>query len=356
MVTRETDPGRRMLDRLRLAVPWDAAVVTLGAEAEGIGRRVVVPLLDDGGAGADLSDEALIARLEKLRAEGCEYLVVAASAYGLLAQAPGLERHLESRYRLMERADDCAVYALHGVDRRTGADGLPLPPVDLVRITSGLYRRATDPDAIARRYEATGAQGAAWIRSMLARNGIDIDALGDLLDFGCGCGRVTRHWKDLPGHVHGTDYNPHLVGWCAEHLTFADFALNSFDPPLPFGDACFDLVYSISIFTHLDEPLQVPWMRELTRVVRPGGWLLITLSGEERLRSLPAWNRLREPFEAGGLVVTKAERWGTNACAVYHPRPYVDETLTAGLELLEYASGGADDVRQDAVLLRKPEA
>ena len=96
---------------------------------------------------------------------------------------------------------------------------------------------------------------------MLARNGVDMTALGALLDFGCGCGRITRHWKDLPGSVHGTDYNPHLVDWCAEHLPFADFALNSFEPPLPFADYSFDLVYSISIFTHLDEPLQVPWMQ-----------------------------------------------------------------------------------------------
>jgi SAM-dependent methyltransferase len=177
-----------------------------------------------------------------------------------------------------------------------------------------------------------------------------------VLDFGCGCGRVTRHWKDLPGHVHGTDYNPHLLRWCAEHLKFADFSLNALEPPLPFADARFDLVYSISIFTHLDEPLQVPWMRELTRVVRPGGSILITLSGEERFRTLAAGERLREAFDAGGLVVLKAERRGTNACGAYHSRRYVDDTLTAGLELLEYASGGADDVRQDAVLLRKPEA
>jgi SAM-dependent methyltransferase len=340
-----------ILDRLRLTVPWDAAVVTVGAGLEEIGRRIIVPLE------TGESDEAAIARLEELRAEGCEYMVVAASEYGWLDRMSGFRQHLESRYRLVERDEHaCAVYGLHGNEPRVGADGLPLPPVDLIRMTSGMYRRASEPDLIRRRFEATGAKGAAWIRGMLTRNGVDMDAIGELLDFGCGCGRVIRHWKDLPGAVHGTDYNPHLVAWCAEHLSFAEFDVNSFEPPLPFEDDRFDLLYSISIFTHLDAPQQVPWMRELARVVRPEGLVLITVSGEERLRSIPAWTRLREPFEAGELVVTKPDRVGTNACAVYHPLTYVRDTLTEGLEIVDYASGGAEDVRQDAILLRKPGA
>ena len=113
-----------------------------------------------------------------------------------------------------------------------------------------------------------------------------------MMDFGCGCGRVTRHLKDLPGNVHGSDYNPHLVHWCAEHLPFGEFRTNDAEPPLPYDDDFFDFLYSISIFTHLDEPLQVPWMHELARVVRPGGLLLITVMGEDRLRSIPAWEQL----------------------------------------------------------------
>ena len=55
-------------------------------------------------------------------------------------------------------------------------------------------------------------------------------------------------------------------------------------------------------------------------------------------------------------MITKPDRVGTNACAVYHPLTYVRDTLTEGLEIVDYASGGADDVRQDAILLRKPGA
>jgi SAM-dependent methyltransferase len=347
MTTSQTETNRRVLDVLRFAVPWDAAVTVVGPEVEHIGRRIVAPLAPEG--------EDAIKRLEALRANGCEYLVVGASAFDWLDAHPAFTAHLDTSYRLVDREDGaCAVYALHGAGGRTGSDGLPLPPVDMIRMTQGLYRRASDPDALYRRFETTGADTASWIAEMLARNDAAFDGMDALLDFGCGCGRVTRYLKEAPGRVHGSDYNPHLVRWCAEHLTFGEFRTNEAEPPLPYEDGSFDFLYSISIFTHLDEPLQVPWMRELARVVRPGGLLLITVMGEERLRSIPAWERLREPFEAGELVVTKPERAGSNACAVYHPLDYVRDTLTAGLEIVDYEAGSRAAVRQDGVLLRTP--
>ena len=342
----------RVIDHLALLIPWDGAVAIVGPEGERIGRRMVVPF-DEGEP--TLSAEAAIARLEELRAEGCEYLLVGESAYGWLDALADFKEYLEGHYRLMDRdSATCAVYALHGAGPATGDDGLPMPPIDLIRLTSGCYRRAHDPPAIRRRFESTSAEGAGWIRDMLARNGRPIERIPTLLDFGCGCGRVMRHWKDRPGRRSGSDYNPHLVKWCEANLDFAQFERNDLKPPLPFEGESFDLVYSISIFTHLDAPLQLPWMEELIRVTRPGGLILITVSGEDRLRAMPAWKHVREPFEAGELVVRKAERVGTNACAVYHPRRYVIETLARGLEIVDYASGGAIDVRQDAILMRRP--
>jgi hypothetical protein len=41
-----------------------------------------------------------------------------------------------------------------------------------------------------------------------------------------------------------------------------------------------DCIYAISVFTHLSAELQDLWMKELRRIVRPGGHLLITTHGE----------------------------------------------------------------------------
>jgi SAM-dependent methyltransferase len=131
--------------------------------------------------------------------------------------------------------------------------------------------------------------------------------------------------------------------------------VNGVEPPLPYDDDSFDFLYSISIFTHLDEPLQQPWIRELERVVKPGGLIVITVSGEVYARSLPAWDDLREDFEAGRLVVRRPERAGANACSVLHPPAYVRDTLTAGFELVDEEPGAAAAAQQDALLLRTPE-
>jgi SAM-dependent methyltransferase len=355
MPASETKTSRRVLDLLRFAVPWDAAVAVIGSEVEGIGRRLVMPLLPDSQTAAEYSDSDAIARLEGLRAQGYEFLVVGPSAYGWLDARPGFRHHLESRYRLVDRATEAGVvYALHGAPGRTGTDGLPLPPADMIRMTSGLYRRASDPEVLYERFETGGAKSAAWIRDLLARNGVDLNQVDALLDFGCGCGRVVRHWSELPGRVHGSDYNPILVRWCADNLPFAKFVANAAEPPLPYPDGSFDFLYSISIFTHLDEPLQMPWIRELARVMRPGGLIMITVAGEDYAHGLPAWEQLREAFEAGRLVVRKPERTGSNACAVLHPPEYVRDTLTAGLEIVDHEPGVPHAGRQDALLLRTP--
>ena len=175
-----------------------------------------------------------------------------------------------------------------------------------------------------------------------------------MLDFGCGCGRVMRHWRDLRGPaLHGTDYNPYLVEWCRAHLSFASFGVNALEPPLAYRDAEFDLVYAYSVFTHLPAAMQLPWMDELVRVTRVGGHVFLTLHGESRVVGLGPDERDR--FASGELVVVAADErdWGTNACNAYHPPGWVRDTLAAGLDLVAHVPAD-DSVPQDSYLVRRP--
>jgi SAM-dependent methyltransferase len=224
--------------------------------------------------------------------------------------------------------------------------GIPIPPGRLIHLVAGTEDVSW--------FLAGGAAAAAGIREVLVRNGLAIESFGAVLDFGCGAGRVLRHWSRLDGPtLVGSDYNPALVAWCRRHLPFARFEVNGLDRPLAAGDASFDFIYALSVFTHLAEPLQRFWMAELTRVLRPGGHLLITTHGASYLGQLSDDDRAR--FRAGHAVVRGASRQGSNDCAVFHPESYVRRVLAEGLDVVDFLPEGArGNPHQDAFLLRKP--
>lgn len=101
------------------------------------------------------------------------------------------------------------------------------------------------------------------------------------LDFGCSSGRTLRVLAAAHPDVewHGVDPNADAIAWAREHLAGARFQASRSDPPLPFPDAHFDLVYAISIWSHFAEPAAVAWLQEMRRLVHPGGHLVITVHG-----------------------------------------------------------------------------
>jgi SAM-dependent methyltransferase len=226
-----------------------------------------------------------------------------------------------------------------------GPDGLPLPPPRLILQVTGT------PDV--EWFLTSGAAAMVSLGDALRAQGVEVSGLRSVLDFGCGCGRVVRHWAGVSPGVRGCDYNPRLVDWCGRNLAFARFETNGLVPPLPFEPDAFDLVYALSVFTHLPADLQGPWMRELGRVLVPGGHLALSVHGRRYLPELAAEERAR--FERGELVVRESRQAGTNRCGAYHPERYVREVLAAGMELLALIPEGAKgNPHQDLVLLRKP--
>lgn len=61
---------------------------------------------------------------------------------------------------------------------------------------------------------------------------------------------------------------------------WAKCSVNDGLAPLRFPDEYFDLIFNQSVFTHFDENYQDAWLIELERVTKPGGVLLLAVSGE----------------------------------------------------------------------------
>jgi SAM-dependent methyltransferase len=220
-----------------------------------------------------------------------------------------------------------------------------MPPPYLIYLITGQF----DAEA----FFQNGLVGAACIERALEEHGLKIGDFANILDFGCGCGRVLRHWKKLARpKLFGVDYNPRLIDWCRRNLPFAEFAVDKPGSALPFTAETFSFIYSISVFTHLTAPDQRFWMDELTRILRPGGWLLFTVHGTTRLEKLTPEQRLQ--FAAGSSVIVGARYSGQNICATYHPLEYVQNVLCTDLRLVGFRPGGAKDANQDMVLMQKP--
>jgi SAM-dependent methyltransferase len=209
-------------------------------------------------------------------------------------------------------------------------DGLPVPPAKLRVLVSGPSRE---------RFLDTTDAGVDALREVLG------DRLrGTVLDFGCGCGRTARHWRDVDLDLHGCDYNPELVAWCRDNLPFMRATVNGSDPPSPYDSKTFDVVYAMSIFTHLTEPSQLRWLDEWRRILAPSGLLLFTTHGNTHAHKLGKKERPR--YDAGELVVRRPGIEGLNQCVAHHPPEYVRGKLLDGWQLLRFrpASGYTQDM------------
>jgi SAM-dependent methyltransferase len=226
--------------------------------------------------------------------------------------------------------------------RQIAQDGFPLPPAALMVLVGG----ATTAEA----FLAGGAAVADVLRTMLRADGKELAACANVLDFGCGCGRVMRHLRDVATHsrLHGTDYNGRLIRWCRRNLPFATFAKNALEPPLAYRDATFDVVYAFSIFTHFPEGLQTRWIGEMARVIAPGGHLFLTTHGAKFRHILTATEQAA--FDRGEVVVRHSGMAGSNMCTAFHPAEYLRRFGTPWFVL---AAHEPERLGQDAVLLRR---
>lgn len=249
-------------------------------------------------------------------------------------------------HRLRRLRSNARVLSWNAGFRLAGAfDGVPIPPTRLIYLSTN--------GKVIGRFLYGGKMCHDSIVYAVTKSGHQIENFGSILEFGCGCGRVIRYWKNYTGpRVYGTDYNEDAIAWCKQHLGgIAEFNTNKLSPPLSYADGQFDFVYAISVFTHLTEELQYAWMNELRRILKPGGLLLISVLGDSRLSELADEERKR--YLAGELIVKYQEQAGANVCGAYHPQQYVRTRLAEGFEVVGFDDVGLRDANQDIYLLKK---
>lgn len=187
-----------------------------------------------------------------------------------------------------------------------------------------------------------------------------------ILDWGCGCGRVARYASGAaPGKIVGVDIDRDNIRWCAENIAAATFRSIQQQPPTGFPNGTFDLIYGISVFTHLSESDQNLWLAELRRIALPGAAVLMSIHGETAfLRADGSAKRFLTLQREGMLdygrcedldeVLPEQKAIGSYR-NVLHSRRYIYDKWSAHFEILDVLEGAVGG-HQDLVIMKaRPE-
>lgn len=199
--------------------------------------------------------------------------------------------------------------------------------------------------------------GAFWaggredLDRILDSLGVTIRPSDEIVEIGCGVGRLTRVLAERGASVRALDVSPRMLELAREHnpqLGNVTWIEGDGTSLAGVADASADVCFSHVVFQHIPDPrITLGYVREMGRVLRTGGWAAFQVSNQpalhgrrplrERLRTLPAqllgrrprgqahqaWlgsavdlGELRTAAADGGTEVARLEGEGTQWCLV----------------------------------------
>lgn len=164
-----------------------------------------------------------------------------------------------------------------------------LPPLRLasqVRELAGADRSGAPPTHLLAQYAYASAEEFLpdgdvryeMIRRLLSEQAVSLPQATRILDFGCGlAAALLAFQRHLPkATCHGCDVRQDPVGWLARHHGELKVVRNAPLPPLPDDFSNFDLVYAISVWTHMPAVACSAWIAHMHSRLNMGGCLLFT--------------------------------------------------------------------------------
>jgi 2-polyprenyl-3-methyl-5-hydroxy-6-metoxy-1,4-benzoquinol methylase len=116
--------------------------------------------------------------------------------------------------------------------------------------------------------------------ALLASQYITLGTGSTVLDWGCGFGRVCRFFnKEFGCKTIGVELDELNLEWMRSHLKYITPLKTTLDAKIDVPDGSVDLIYGISVMTHIREEQQQAWLEELCRILAPNGILLLTTAG-----------------------------------------------------------------------------
>lgn len=136
-----------------------------------------------------------------------------------------------------------------------------------------------------RDYLADGWRSLAQLMVVLERINRPLLSVGSVLEFACGHGRLTRHLAPLLGdRLNASDVVDDAVTFVNQTLQVPAWR-SAVNPEAVHAPQSYDLVFVLSLFTHLPVPQWPAWIERLVGMTAPGGALCFTVHSASTVAS-----------------------------------------------------------------------
>lgn len=232
--------------------------------------------------------------------------------------------------------------------------GVKVPPGWLIQAFTGA------PDTID--HIENGKRSADYYVELYNRLCGDFDDVERVLDFGCGCGRVlSRMPSGGNARYFGVDLREDGVQWLRETMPEGKFVTGAAMPPVDLGAEEFDLIYAVSVLTHLTQEQERAWLDEWHRLLKVGGYVIVTFRAEDWVEQFAYENQkgmIRQDWsDNDGFCYQKHRYWEgifpEFYSGTYQTVDYVRSNWGKRFEILDILPAAETPNEQNTAVMRK---
>lgn len=159
----------------------------------------------------------------------------------------------------------------------------------------------------------------------LDSRGIRIGSDWVILDFGSCWGRISRFFmRDVPKrNIQGVDVEKEFVDICNNLFDSYAFSVCQAMPPLEVVSSSVNLICAYSVFSHLSEAAFLAWLREFSRILKPGGIIAFTTRNEEFMDYCASLNSSKGELSGYQLALATAVGGNTSLRQKYRAGEFI---------------------------------